>query len=628
MEGGHYVLEISPKVSGKGRLSHRFTMNSRVLRSESIHLSQVGFIPGSPKRGFLSCWAGTMKGLDFSTFVNKTFTICVPGKKDVFKGKVNLRRKAGQKGDDAYGTNYQNADVYEMDFSTLTTPGEYVLSVSELGCSFPFRISNSAFAKPYQVTTRGLYYQRCGCALMRIHAGTLWARKRCHHPTDGKPVQETTLSLSECGMGMAGGNINQFAELPKRTTGKTLNYWGGWHDAGDWDRRALHLDNAAQLLDVFCLFPALLKDGDLKIPESGNGVADIVDEALWCVDFFMRGQTAAGGVRGGIESEGHPAFNTCSWKDPLHLYAYAEDAQSSYRFAWCACKAARALQLSGRTQIAKKYMLAAEKAFAWAGDNGGKELRDLRNAAAAELFALTQKDNYHQTYKETSVWSRNPKASVQEHKKHDQSSGSFSYARYVPVGKADPVLQASVRRAVIAQGNEWCDSSDKRAFRFAAHMWRPLNWGLATSPSVSPLIKAYAVTRDKKYADAVAETCAMTLGGNPLNLVWVTGLGKKRVTELLHIDSWRQSDPQDVHDVVPGLVPSGPVRFKNWSRGIHGFSQKSFFPSIEQWPPLEQYAGNRYDPGQNEHTPNSIAPAAQAYAFMYAYGLAQNNRAR
>jgi hypothetical protein len=77
-------------------------------------------------------------------------------------------------------------------------------------------------------------------------------------------------------------------------------------DAGDWDRRVQHLKSGLLLLELAELFPDYFGSLSLNIPESGNGLPDVVNEALWNIDFFRRLQTAAGGIRGGIESSEHP----------------------------------------------------------------------------------------------------------------------------------------------------------------------------------------------------------------------------------------------------------------------------------------------------------------------------------
>ncbi|HOK04814.1 MAG TPA: glycoside hydrolase family 9 protein [Victivallales bacterium] len=613
-----YQITVKNPATGCGDKSIEFIIDFKKMRSESIHISQIGFLPETAKRGFLSCWAGTMGAIDFSEAAKTGFEIVDKNGNSAYKGRLVLRRRADETGDDAYKNNFQGCDLYEFDFSDLRTPGEYRAVIPGIGCSFPFKIGNDVFANAYKTTVKGLYYQRCGCVLEPKHAGIEWARNRCHHPADGKKIEETNLPLTECSMGW--GTLNQFQELPKRTTGKNLQFWGGWHDAGDWDRRSQHMYAASYLIDVTMLFPGVFKDGELNIPESGNGIPDIIDEAKWCLDFFKRGQEPDGGIKGGIESENHPVPGTQSWNDPLHLYAYAADPLSSYLFAWSASKLSRALKNFKKSKDAEEYLKAAEKAFEWAEKNGGEKYNDQRNAVAAELFATTEKESYHDIFKITSVWTRNPASSVKEYKKHDQQAGAYSYVACVPQEKTDKKLRELIVAALVKQADEWVATAEKRAFRFSGNLWRPMNWGLGSIPDVDELIAGYAAKKDPQYIEAIASSCAWTLGGNPLNMVWVSGLGTKRVTQVLHHDSWFMADGRGIADVVPGLVPGGPTAFKNQSKGIHGFSQRSFQPPMKNWPIAEQYAGNRYDPGMNEHTPNMIAEAAVAYAFMYAVG--------
>src|SRR5205814_153778 len=63
----------------------------------------------------------------------------------------------------------------------------------------------------------------------------------------------------------------------------------GWYqDAGDWDSYYSHLRVAQELLLVYQMAPRNFVDGDLNIPESGNGVPDILDEAAWLPRFCHR----------------------------------------------------------------------------------------------------------------------------------------------------------------------------------------------------------------------------------------------------------------------------------------------------------------------------------------------------
>src|SRR6185503_9409025 len=100
---------------------------------------------------------------------------------------------------------------------------------------------------------------------------------------------------------------DNFGNLVKGGTDQVLEtVWGGYHDAGDWDRRIQHLDVTRSLFELQEISPAWSSKFSLGIPESSNTLPDIVDEALFGLDFYRRLQDKDGGVRGGIESSEHP----------------------------------------------------------------------------------------------------------------------------------------------------------------------------------------------------------------------------------------------------------------------------------------------------------------------------------
>jgi endoglucanase len=67
-------------------------------------------------------------------------------------------------------------------------------------------------------------------------------------------------------------------------------------DAGDWDRRSPHIRISYLQLELFQIFPAFFEANHLELPrnEMANGIPDIVDEALWNLDFHRRLQDTDG----------------------------------------------------------------------------------------------------------------------------------------------------------------------------------------------------------------------------------------------------------------------------------------------------------------------------------------------
>lgn len=66
--------------------------------------------------------------------------------------------------------------------------------------------------------------------------------------------------------------------------GASRHVCGSWRDAGDFDRRTYHFQVVDSLLSIYLLFPENFKDAQLDLPESGNGIPGIIDEAAWGVE--------------------------------------------------------------------------------------------------------------------------------------------------------------------------------------------------------------------------------------------------------------------------------------------------------------------------------------------------------
>src|ERR1041384_3599928 len=82
-------------------------------------------------------------------------------------GSVVFSGTLRQRGDVGYTYSplpYQK--VYEADFSTFTTPGEYRLQVPGMGASYSFMINEGTAATFARTFALGLYHQRCGDELI------------------------------------------------------------------------------------------------------------------------------------------------------------------------------------------------------------------------------------------------------------------------------------------------------------------------------------------------------------------------------------------------------------------------------------------------------------------------------
>ncbi len=600
-----------------------FTWRPRLMRSEAVHVSHLGFRPDDPvKVGFLSLWMGSGGGAAFKE--GTPFSIIEQGtEKEVRRGKIRLVKKAGERDEDAFGRNFNGVDVYEMDFSDLRTRGFYRLYVEDVGCSYPFEIGAQVWEKAFTVSARGFYHQRSGIALGPPWTG--YRRPRNMHPEDGSRIYQSRTSLMETTNGFLGSGEEPFPRLLAGRTEQLLpDAWGGYSDAGDWDRRIQHLEGARRLLDLVLLFPDYFSRLSLNIPKTQDSLPDIITEALWGIDFFRRLQDRDGGIRGGVESSRHPRFGETSWLETGTLLAYAPDVWSSYLYAGAAARAAFWFQGPGRNpRTGEIYGASARRAAAWAEkiflgkpeDSWPPEVRDARNLAAAELFRLTGETGWHKLFAATTVF-KNPSQPLVWHGHHDQSEAAWVYARLSGHG-VDPLLQRRCREAILEEAAIRLAAQEKVAYRLAKNPWRPAVAGAFTTPDALCLIFAHVLTGKEGYLRAVILSAQSGAGANPRNMCYTTGVGHTNPRHILHYDSRfsGQLPPE-------GITVFGPLD-PNWTGGgknhEHQEAGRHCYPEAEKWPIIENYWDVFWHPLMCEFTVHqTIAPNAFTWGYLAA----------
>lgn len=211
-----------------------------------ILVNQVGYRPGDRK-------SAIFRGED----IGDAFSVIDTESGDcVFTGEI---AQAGMQ--DATQEMAANGD-----FSSVTEPGTYIVRSEGLGDSFPFVIAEDVYDGLLEDTFRMLYLQRCGGALSADLAGD-FAHPVCH---DKAAVVYGTDQKKDVS--------------------------GGWHDAGDYGRYVVTgAKAAADLMLAYEANPALFTD-DMKLPESANGVSDLLDEVRYELEWMLKMQDTSGGV--------------------------------------------------------------------------------------------------------------------------------------------------------------------------------------------------------------------------------------------------------------------------------------------------------------------------------------------
>jgi len=316
-------------------------------------------------------------------------------------------------------------------------------------------------------------------------------------------------------------------------------------------------------MDAYEIAPRKFYDGQLNIPEKGNGVPDILDEAYWAMRLWLGLQDKDGGVFNGTESNGDPNFIQTVEMDILGDYAFAKDAAGSYTFAAVMAQASRVWRGLGRRKEAADFLDRASRAYEWAENNPptgihspadyAKAWLDPKAHAAAQLLQTTGQSRFNNDFLSVCAWKRRPDADMEKYALYSQRRAAWAYVN-ADQRTVDPQLQKTIRNAIIRWADWKIDYCAKMGYKFIRHPHAPINWSTGAQLHwVSPLAWAYSLTGDEKYREWLIRSCDNTLGANPVNLSWICNIGTRTVRAPLHNSHWSH-----LGEVVTGQQVQGP----------------------------------------------------------------------
>lgn len=472
----------------------------------------------------------------------------------------------------AHVANRAGTYVFELDYSDWRPEkeGVYRLRIAGLGVSDPIVIADDVWLRSARLSIAGLYNQRSGIALDGRFG---YERPAAFRPGEGMAIRESRLPLAWSSE-FAGFVPFEEGAGPAWLTDRVApdSYWGGYMDAGDWDRRIQHVEVSSLLLEVFESIPPEKRGVDLGLPKSAevldpelyrgtDALPDLVHEAIWGLDFFRRLQMADGSIRGGIESAAHPLKGEPSFLEHRQVFAYAPDHLSSYRYAAAAAKLARVLSGLGSERLASVYRdsalaawQAAERGFAdpdryyadaiasaeasgafagvdWDERKSGLQAQagEYRAAAAAALFRLTGEPAFAALFEARwrAGWD------LYAHK------GDAAWD-YLNGPAADPGIAAQIREAFLADARLVVSAQQRLAYPAMKHPAAPAGWGQGGAPDYSQLmllIRAHRLGGDPAILKTMQRAHHALLGANQLGLSLMTGAGVRPVANPLHEDS-------------------------------------------------------------------------------------------
>ncbi len=246
-------------------------------------------------------------------------------------------------------THTQSGDqVWWFDFSAFDIPGVYYVFdvVNNVG-SYKFEIRDNIYTEPLKHAVRSYFYQRCGFAKSSTYAGPGWADGASHvgisQDTDCRLYNNTDPSTSK-------------------------NLSGGWYDAGDYNKYVNFAWAAVHdLLYAYEENPTVWED-NYNIPESGNGIPDLIDELKFEFDWLLKMQNSNGSVLSVIG--GGYASPPSADSDPRY-YGPATTSASFSAASMFAHGAIvfKSLGIPAMTTYGNTLQTAAVNAWTWASSN-------------------------------------------------------------------------------------------------------------------------------------------------------------------------------------------------------------------------------------------------------------------
>lgn len=530
---------------------------TETIVSPGIQVNQHGFAPSDPlKVGYLSAGLAEQSGVTYREGL-KFVVRQVDGGGVVYTGETQRRPRGNELG----AGDLTGADVFELDFSSLSTPGQYRLCVASVGCSEEFSVDSRVWRELVVTISRSLYHQRSGIALGPPY--TAVERPRPYHPADGMRITITGHRLMD---NFLHPDDQVFSELVAQDTQvETTDAWGGHFDAGDWDRRAQHLWFARTAAELVREFPDVYGSLTVNIPESDDQLPDLLNEALWTVNAFRRLQRSDGAVSGGIEASEHPQAGTTSWTDPLAVYVYSPDPWSSFVYASAAAQVSEAARPYDSV-LADDLLGSAVAAARWAEQEAqsvaSPELRRLINeqraVATAALYSATSQPEWHEAFK-SSIQNEAGLSPILSCHAHGYCDAAWVYVN-IDDALTDPELRSRLSANLIANADTLIATAATTSYGWAVENPKvSLVWGLGPggSPSSTGILRAYRLTGDEQYRQAALRSMSVTLGANPIGTVFITGIGEHPVRYPLMVDTinggvpaWPGTPVYGYHDVT------------------------------------------------------------------------------
>ncbi len=490
------------------------------------------------------------------------------------------------------------------DFSALDGPGRYRIVADNGLASFPFDVGPGVFDAALRAVQRGFYFQRAFTAIEAAHAEGPWV-----HASDA--------ALAPSGVRL------------------------GWHDAGDFSLYSASLNTALfWLLEAYGDFAPT--EDDTNIPESGNGIPDLLDEARWGLEWLLSVQDGSGGFR---NTTCEPRYGRYGTNLPERAQPYAAGEVGTLATARAVGNLGRAATLyrAYDAGFADRCLEAAHAGWRYLEAHRGEDTdgptcpayradgdavtgRHVRMFAAAGMLLATGEPRFREAFEEHWV-------ALDEDPSFRRLNG-FAALMYLRADAGDPARKDAIRARIRALAEAARRDGDRHPFQLAAHdHWGSIGAGFTR-------VGASSVKRCLEDAVGNAADCEQALanvhyafGRNLLQLCYVSGIPGVTRGRRWAFHHWLATLRAQPH-VFPGAVAGGPYTSPEatdvsvpsaWPVPVWGYWGDPAFPRDAFTPVDARYTDN------DSWSTNEVSldwQASAVYALHFARWIARGRPVR
>jgi len=591
-EGKSYYLTLDSNLTGT-TVEAELLFDPQNQISDLLHINMYGFRPQDTKKSHLGLMMGSA-----GEFQPEDLTFEVVKSSDnsiAYQGMATLETSTHWR--ESFPTD-PYSKVYELDFSPLQEVGEYYIRHSS-GISQPFVIHSDAYRNSMNTLALGMYHQRRGEDLTLPY--TRFEHKASIEDEtyiyDSNDLDPWLISRRDWGDGI---------KYPTTLEGQKVEISGGHMDAGDYSP---YTYNSAMtswtLISTLDLFGKRVAHDNLGLPESGDGISDLLQEFLIEINWLKDMQDPVdGGVFGMSKPKGMSYQSTMPGADEnLERYLAPKDTTVTAGYAAALARAARSRVLQKHdNELATLLGKRAIKAWEWLlkndgmhgyhhygksnGDDGDEGHEHARSWAAIELYALTGEKKYHDAF-------------VQYHRPLLRNDGVYWLNE--GYGYTTRTLALWDRNAIPYPVDKTLKETSVKRFKGAMDIyvihasqtpyglvvdpvikrWNVVGWYFPVSHFSWDLLIAHELYQEPKYLEVAQDQIQFTLGANPSDMTYITGMGNKQLKSTVD----QESRFDNINDPVVGLPVSPMVTGYSWSntykRDISNFTYPRDNPKMD-----------------------------------------------